>query len=378
MASAAVGAASLVVPSRTFDEIAAAAPAARGIFGYGVASGDPTADTVTIWTRATPPGTPIATPGSGLGDPLDVSWEVARDPQFRTVVAHGTVRTHATTDHTVKIDVSGLATYTRYWYRFRALGTTSPIGRTQTAPDDPQELHALRFALVSCSNYTGGYFGAYRGIAARDDIDFVLHVGDYIYEYGNGKDRYGPPALAGKRDAEPASPTLDLADYRLRHALHKADPDLQRAHEMHPFITILDDHEVANNSWKDGAKDHDPRIDGPFSARKARAYRAYLEWMPFRLPDQRTVPHQGTRLFRRFEFGPLADLSVIETRQNRSRQVDAPPYAEGDGGFVPADIDAVAAELSDPSAPPARARATGLAPDVASSVRAPGTSSATR
>ena len=336
---AAAGAVAVAAPVRLFDESAAAAPSSHGVFGYGVASGDPTADAVVIWTRATPAtreGEPVASPGSGLGRPLQVRWEVARDERFSQVVARGHVRTDAASDHTVKVDVRGLEPYTRYWYRFSAKDQTSPVGRTRTAPDVAGEVHALRLALVSCSNYTGGYFSAYRAIARRDDLDLVLHVGDYIYEYGNGADRYGPAGLVGTRDSVPATEILDLRDYRLRHALHKADPDLQAAHRRHPWITIFDDHEVANNAWATGAENHTPGAEGAFAERRAAAYEAYLEWMPFRLPEQTAVPHQGTRFFRRFTFGALGDLSVLETRQNRSKQVDAPGFTKSGGGFIPA------------------------------------------
>jgi phosphodiesterase/alkaline phosphatase D-like protein len=346
-----VGAVAALVPVRAFDAAAAEAPAHRGVFGYGVASGDPTGTSVILWTRATPPchaGDAVATPGSGLGRPLDVRWELALDEHFRRVVARGHVRTSPTTDHTVKVDVQHLVPYTRYWYRFSAQGETSPVGRTQTAPDSRHKVHALRLALVSCSNYTGGYFTAYRSIAARDDLDFVLHVGDYIYEYGNGADRYGPAALAGVRDGIPATETIDLKGYRLRHALHKADPDLQAAHLRHPWITIFDDHEVANNTWSTGAENHTPGVEGDFLVRRRQAYEAYLEWMPFRLPEQHTVPHQGTRFFKRFSFGLLGDLSIVETRQNRSEQIDVPPFSVSGGGFIPTGIPAVDAALADP------------------------------
>lgn len=337
---------------RSFDVEAAAAPAHHGVFGYGVASGDPTGDAIVLWTRATPPPEtpdgPVATPGSGLGKPLRVRWELAYDKHFRHVAERGTASARAESDHTVKVDVHGLRPYTRYWYRFRAAGEWSPVGRTQTAPDEPRREHALRFALVSCSNYTGGYFTAYRALGERDDLDFVLHVGDYVYEYGNGPDRYGPVDLVGKRDGVPATETVDLEGYRLRHALHKADPDLQLAHRRHPWITIFDDHEVANNAWRAGAENHTSGAEGDFLARRRQAYEAYLEWMPFRLPNQDKVDHQGTRFFKRFSFGRLADLSVIETRQNRSAQVDVAPFTKSGGGFIPSGTPAVAAELADP------------------------------
>ncbi len=338
---------------RGFDAVAAAAPAHNGIFGYGVASGDPTADSIVIWTRATPPprhaGDPVATPGSGLGIPMIVAWELAYDEEFRHIARAGVVLTSPRSDHTVKVDVDGLRTYTRYFYRFLAKGEVSPTGRTRTAPDEAYRIHALRFGLVSCSNYTGGYFGAYRALGGRDDLDFVLHVGDYIYEYGNGADRYGPAALIGTRDGIPATETIDLQGYRLRHALHKADPDCRLAHQQHPWITIFDDHEVANNTWATGAENHTPGVEGDFATRRREAYEAYLEWMPFRLPEQRHVPHQGTRFFKRFTFGPLGDLSVLETRQNRSEQIDVAPFTKTGGGFIPTGIPPVDAALADPT-----------------------------
>lgn len=344
---AAAAATTAFIGLREADVAAATAPAKRGVFGYGVASGDPLGDRVIIWTRATPPAAghaggkgsgKVATPGSGLGAPVVVRWEVATDPRMRHVVRHGHVRTSAASDHTVKVDVTGLQPYTRYWYRFSALGEHSVVARTQTAPDIAGQTHALRMALVSCSNYTGGYFGAYRAIARRDDLDFVLHVGDYIYENGNGADRYGPATLKGVRDMDPPTEIFTLTDYRLRHALQKSDPDQQAAHHAHPWITIFDDHEIANDAWDAGAQNHQDG-EGDYAARKAAALQAYLEWMPIRLPDQ-SVPHAGTRFFRRLTFGDLAQLTVADTRQNRSKQA---------GGFLDVDIPAAEAIMDDPS-----------------------------
>jgi alkaline phosphatase D len=319
-----------------------------GVFGFGVASGDPTATEVLLWTRVTP--VPGATPGSGRGPASGVEWEVAADEAFDSVVAHGRTRTDASCDHTVKVVVGGLVPYTRYYYRFRSRGETSPVGRTQTAPDEPGTTHALRMAFVSCSNWTGGYFTAYRGIAARDDLDLVLHLGDYLYEYGNDPaeqgvegsgDRYGPAELIGVRDHEPPVEMVSLEDYRIRHALYKTDPDLQAAHSRHPWIVVFDDHEVTNDAYATGAENHetqdDPdtdytapsappgiRAEGEFLARRDRAFQAYLEWMPIREPETwQPEPHRGRQFFRRFRFGDLAELSVVETRQNRSQQVPA-------------------------------------------------------
>ncbi len=293
--------------------------AAGRVFQHGVASGDPLPTAVLLWTRVTPSA--AATPGSGAGPSVAVRWQVAGDPGFRTVLREGTARTSAARDHTVKVDVHGLQPYTRYWYRFTALGSTSPVGRTQTAAGEGR-VHALRLGFVSCSNWTGGFFAAYRHLARRGDLDAVLHLGDYLYEYGNGADRYGPDSLAGRRDHVPATEVLTLADYRARHGQYKTDPDLQAAHAAYPWIVTFDDHEVANNTYDTGAENHTPGVEGDFAQRRAAAYRAYVEWMPLRVPDQH-VRHEGQRFWRRFSFGPLADLSVLETRQNRSEQVPA-------------------------------------------------------
>jgi alkaline phosphatase D len=332
-ASAAAGAAVAVPLSLPR---AASAQTGAAAFLHGVASGDPLGTAVVLWTRVTPSAD--ATPGSGRGPAVPVQWELAADPAFALVVRRGTVTTDAARDHTVKVDVTGLEPYTRYWYRFSALGATSPTGRTQTAADDGR-LHALRLALVSCSNWTGGYFSAYRHVADRDDLDVVVHLGDYIYEYGNGEDRYGPESLAGERDHVPATEIVTLSDYRQRQAQYKTDPDLQAAHAAHPWIVIFDDHEVTNDTWAQGAENHQPETEGDFLERRALAYQAYVEWMPIRLPDA-SVPHEGVRFFRRFSFGPLADLSVIDSRQNRSHQARAVA-----GAFFGVDL----AEINDPA-----------------------------
>ena len=309
----------------------AAAQTPTGVFRHGVASGDPLGTAVLLWTRVTP--SDAASPGSGAGPAVDVVWEVAGDEAFTRIVRSGTVRTDAGRDHTVHADATGLAPYTRYFFRFRALGATSPVGRTQTAADDGR-VHALRLGFVSCSNYTGGFFAAYRHLAQRRDLDAVVHLGDYIYEYGNtpeddGGDRYGPPSLIGKRDHVPGVEMVTLADYRQRHANYKSDPDLQAAHAAVPWIVIFDDHEVTNDTFDTGAENHQPETEGDFLMRRRLAYQAYLEWMPIRLPDQ-GVPHRGTRFWRSFSFGPIADLFVVDTRQNRSQAVTQTAVAQLD------------------------------------------------
>ncbi|CAN5586512.1 alkaline phosphatase D family protein [soil metagenome] len=287
-------------------------------FEYGVASGDPLSDRLVLWTRLTP--SPDAGPGSGLGSPTEVAWEVATGPDFASVVRRGTVTTSAARDHTVKIDVDGLAPSTSYAYRFLALGATSPTGTARTAPADGTDPGSVRFGVASCSNWTGGFFAAYGHLADRDDLDFVLHLGDYLYEYGNGADRYGEPGLDPPREHDPPTEIITLSDYRRRHALYKTDPDLRRLHARHPFITTWDDHEVSNDTWRDGAENHDAG-EGDFATRKATAYQAYFEWMPIRLPDPDGDP---TRIYRRFGFGDLADLHMLDLRQYRDQQVADP------------------------------------------------------
>jgi alkaline phosphatase D len=301
------------------DGRAAAAPAHDGSFGYGVASGDPTADSVIIWTRFTPrvDGEP-ALPGSGRGAPTTVRWTVSPTPECTEAVVSGEVTTSPDSDHVVKVDVTGLDPYTEYFYVFTAGDETSEVGRTRTAPDEPGTTHALRFAQVSCSNWTGGHFGTYRAIAERDDLDFVLHLGDYFYEYGNGDDRYGPDELVGERDHEPAHERVTLADYRMRLAQYRTDPHLREAHRVHPFITAFDDHEITNNAWSDGAENHDGS-EGDYATRMSAAFQAYTEWLPIRVDPATT--QDGTVFHRRFTYGDLADLSVVETRQHRSEQV---------------------------------------------------------
>ena len=277
-----------------------AAPSKR--FAHGVASGDPLTDRVILWTRVTTQRTAA----------VDVRWTVAADARFARTVASGTVRTGAERDFTVKVDAGGLAPATTYYYRFEAEGEHSPVGRTRTLPDAGGR--RLRFAVVSCANYPYGFFNVYGRVAARPDLDAVLHLGDYIYEFEEG--RYGEGKKIG-RVPQPVHETVTLDDYRLRYAIYHTDPDLQEAHRQHPFITVWDDHELANNAWRDGAANHQPATEGEWSARRAAAYRAYVEWLPVReQPD--LVP----RLYRTFRFGGLADLVLLDTRSLRDVQVE--------------------------------------------------------
>ncbi len=270
-------------------------------FEHGVASGDPLSDRVILWTRISPKDPTV--------DRLSVTWQVAADADFARVVAQGVVDTGVVRDWTVKVDAAGLVPGTEYFYRFSFGEHTSPVGRTKTLAEG--RLDRLRLAVFSCSNFPFGYFNAYRHFADGEPVDAVLHLGDYFYEYGpNG---YGGEAGARlDRNHEPAREVNALGDYRRRHAQYKRDPDLQAAHAAAPWITIWDDHESANNAWATGAENHNPdQGEGEWSARKSDAVRAYLEWMPIREPQ---AGRAREAIWRRFEFGDLATLIMLETR----------------------------------------------------------------
>ena len=290
--------------------------AATPYFLHGVASGDPLPTCVVLWTRVTP--TPDALPGSGTGPVVTVRWQVATDQAFRRVVRSGTVTTGPDRDHTVKVDVTGLAAGTSYWYRFRLDGVTSAAGRTRTAPAPTALVQQLRLGVVSCANWQAGYFSPYRHLAARGDIDAVLHLGDYLYEYGVGGYGYGVNNET-IRPHEPAHEMITLADYRQRHAQYKTDPDLRALHAAVPWIVTWDDHETANDRWSGGAENHQPD-EGSWDDRKAAALRAYDEWMPLRIGGTAALG-DGGRIFRRFRFGRLAELSMLDLRSYRSQQV---------------------------------------------------------
>lgn len=278
-------------------------------FLHGVASGDPLPDGVLLWTRVTP--TPDALPGSGAGPDTEVRWTVARDRTFTDVVARGAVLATAASDHTVKADVRGLRPATDYWFRFSAGGTDSPAARTRTAPAADAAVAGLRLGVVSCANWEAGHFAAYRHLAARGDLDAWLHLGDYIYEYGSGD--YGTRGRV-VRPHSPAHEIVTLADYRTRHARYKTDPDLQALHATAPVIAMWDDHEFANDTWSGGAENHTEGAEGTWASRQAAAKQAYFEWMPVRPAVEGTT-------YRRLRFGRLADLSLLDLRSFRSRQV---------------------------------------------------------
>ena len=280
-------------------------------FTHGIASGDPLADRVILWTRVLP--------GSGNAEAVPCSWQVATDDSFDTVVASGEAAARAGRDYTVKVDAAGLAPGTSYCYRFIANGVTSPVGCTRTLPVGA--VSQFKMAVASCSNYPQGFFHAYRHIA-ESDLDVVLHLGDYLYEYPVGY--YANPVAENQfgRTVEPEHEILVLEDYRMRHGLYRTDPDLQAAHAAHPWITVWDDHEMMNNTWRTGAENHDEG-EGDFFERINAARQAYHEWMPIRTGAE---GDQGV-IYRAFQIGDLADLMMLDTRLvGRDEQLD---YAKG-------------------------------------------------
>ena len=258
-------------------------------FYHGVASGDPLPDRVIIWTRVTPDDSVSTIP---------VKWEIAEDEIFSSIYQTDTLSATAARDYTVKVDVDALKPDHIYFYRFTAMGKTSIIGRTKTAPVATKD--SLKFAVTSCANWEFGYFHAYNKIADRPILDAVLHLGDYIYEYGPG--RYGDTTLG--RINIPPYEIISLQDYRTRYSLYRLDKGLRRVHQQHPFIAIWDDHEIANNSTVTGAQNHQPE-EGDYQKRKAAARQTYYEWMPIR---------ESNELYRAFSFGPLADVIMLDER----------------------------------------------------------------
>lgn len=279
-------------------------------FTHGVASGEPSATSVLLWTRHVSDG----------DSPLRV--EVAIDRQFRRVVAGAHALASVSRDHTARISVGGLAPDAWYYYRFiDSAGIASPIGRTRTLPLG----HSRRFGLgiFSCSNLPFGHFNAYAHACTRRDLDLVLHLGDYLYEYPVGTYPDARLSIPG-RSIQPSHETVTLADYRLRHAAYRSDPDLQNLHAMYPMVAQWDDHELANDAWVDGAENHQEETEGDWSVRKAAAIQAYRDWMPVSDANQAL-----------YQIGTLATLIKVETRvTGRSRELllPVPPYGEGGAG----------------------------------------------
>ena len=304
--------------------LAQAAATGRVAFLHGVASGDPDTRSAVFWTRVTP-----ADASSGE---VAVVLEVARDADFRDVVRRASgLKASAERDFTVKHDLDGhgLAPGQDYFYRFVAGEVVSPVGRVRTLREGATA--DLTLGVVSCQLYPGGLFNAYDALSKLERLDAVVHLGDYIYEYGAAADDYGMTSGAAlDRAPQPPHEIVTLADYRTRHAQYKTDPDLQAAHARAPFICVWDDHEVANDTWMTGAENHQPATEGDFATRKAAALRAYYEWMPIREPKAGTLKEA---INRSFDFGDLASLTMVETRLlARGEQMtfaEMPKTAEG-------------------------------------------------
>lgn len=283
-----------------------------GPFRHGVASGDPETTSVVLWTRVTTSGQ------------VTLSVEIAHDPAFTRIAARAEIETGPDRDHTVKWLARGLEPGRTWHYRFRLGNAVSPVGRARTLTTG--RLDRLGIALASCSNYAFGYFNAYEAIASDPAVDFVLHTGDYIYEYG--QDGWGDEvARSLGRRHDPAHEIVTLSDYRRRHAQYKSDAGAQAMHAAHTFLACWDDHESANNPWADGAQNHQPEREGDWAARRAASIQAYFEWMPVREPEWLAQPGRTQAQFwRSYSFGDLATLATLETRHTaRAEQIDYAP-----------------------------------------------------
>ena len=278
---------------------------AVGTFAHGVAAGDPGPNSIVIWSRVS----------VNSSDAVTVSWEVSNDETFSTIVASGSIKTGPSRDWTVKAQPKTLEPAQTYFYRFSLGDAQSPIGRAKTLPVGSVE--QARFAVISCSNYPFGYFNVYDLISREDDFDAVIHLGDYIYEYG--REGYGGTIGAALgREHEPAHEITSLDDYRTRYAQYRADGAAQAMHARHAIIPIWDDHETANNSWQEGAENHQSETEGEWNARKRAALQAYYEWMPVREPTS-----SPEAFFRSYSYGNLLTLTAIETRlMARSKQFE--------------------------------------------------------
>lgn len=261
-------------------------------FYHGVASGDPLSDRVILWTRVTLDA-PV--------DPVSVTWTIATDTLLNNVVNSGTVTTDVSKDYTVKVDATGLQANTWYYYGFKYGTQKSIVGRTRTLPTG-NNVDSLRIGVVSCQDYENGFYNAYNHMAKRNDMDAIFHLGDFIYEYGAGS--------SIGRDHEPPTEIISLSDYRIRHSQYKLDDDLRSAMQQYPFICIWDDHETANDAYKDGADNHTPGTEGNYADRKMYATQAYSEWMPIRLPE----PGNNIKIYRRFVWGDLMETHFLESR----------------------------------------------------------------
>ncbi|MCX7768569.1 MAG: alkaline phosphatase D family protein [Flavobacteriales bacterium] len=277
----------------TYEQLSARADvdSALAPFYHGVASGDPLTDRVIIWTRVT-----TNSPDTGT----TVSWAVALDTGMTQIVQSGSTYTSVSRDFTVRVDVQGLQPNTWYYYQFYWNGIPSLRGRTRTLPAGDTD--SIRVAVASCQNFTSGFYNIYQWLSRTNDVDAIFFLGDFIYENG-GTSTFG-------RDHDPPYEILTLSDYRTRHSQYRLDKDLREVLRQYPIFSVWDDHEVANNSWRDGAENHDPNTEGDFQTRKNQALQVYSEWMPLRYPN----PGENVRIFRRFIWGNLMDVHFLDTR----------------------------------------------------------------
>lgn len=302
-------------------------------FNHGVASGDPLTDRVILWTRVTPEGTPKS---------VNVSLEVSLDKTFENLEFNEPLAALAKNDYTIKVDLEGLKANTRYYYRFKANDNPSPMGETKTLPE--MDVKQVKFAVMSCANYPAGYFHAYAEAAKMQDLDAVLHLGDYIYEYGMGGYATDKAAELGRMLPEDnQGELLSLTDYRKRYALYRTDTGLQALHAKTPFIAVWDDHEVCNDAYLDGAENHNDD-EGMFTDRKMAALKAYYEWMPIRP----YVTGQAESLYRKFDFGGLVSLYMLDTRHEaRVKPLDYQNYFDPTSGQL--DAASFQADLTSPT-----------------------------
>ena len=274
-------------------------------FKYGVASGDPTNTNVILWTKILPMGNPE----------IRVRWEVSSSKDFSNLITYGHVRTNSKEDYSVKVDAKIPKKFNgeKIYYRFLADGKTSDIGITSTLPsENPSNFN---IAFCSCSNYPAGYFNAYKEIAKNEKIDLVLHLGDYLYEYGHGGYASKDAEQMG-RVVNPKHEMVSLDDYRKRYATYRSDPDLKLLHQKKPMISVWDDHEFTNDSWQKGAQNHS-KDEGTFANRKKSALQAYYEWMPIREKGRKD------KIWRNFRVGNLINLMMLDTRSyERDKQLD--------------------------------------------------------
>jgi alkaline phosphatase D len=287
-------------------------------FAYGVASGDPLADRVMLWTHARVPHSSAD---------VALTWQVSKTSSFDNIVASGSITSTEAKDFTNKVDATGLAAGNVYYYRFLdAANTSSPVGTTRTLPTS--SVASVKFAVFSCALYAEGYFNAYDA-AVKSGAQYAIHLGDYIYEYGADATEFGNSATPAGRTPVPATDIVSLDDYRTRYAQYRSDPNLQAAHAAMPWITVWDDHEFANNAWMDGAENHNVATQGSWAARKAAAAQAYHEWLPIRTPDASNL----LKIYRRFDFGNVFTLHMLDTRiEGRTKQYDS--YGDTDGGLT--------------------------------------------